>query len=97
MPDGQYPRVVWWDQGSFDVRLDLLTGQRTYGISRSRATPEESFRVLTTSKTPPKLRRFNMGVVDALVEAGGLRFQFQRNRLAAQRLGGRLRRSGMRR
>ena len=78
---GRFPRLVGWAQGAVNYRLDLDSGRRWASGRRtpSREKPQDTLRVLTTDKTPPKRQRFRMGVVNVQVTPRDLTFSRRGN------------------
>ena len=93
LPEGQYPRVVSWQQGFVRWHLDLDTGKRkpsrVLGATR-RVDPWKTFRVETTDTTPPKDQIIDLGMVDVSVTEKGIgrfRAQSMRDRSTTSRRG----------
>ena len=76
LPKGFFPKVVSWPQGAVQITYDLTTGRITYkGRKPDKKTPREGFKVTRLTRTPPPPRVLDMGVTDALVTRGSLKFR----------------------
>jgi hypothetical protein len=76
LPKGFFPKVVSWPQGAVQITYDLTTGRTTYkGRKPDKKTPREGFKVTRLTRTPPPPRVLDMGVTDALVTRGSLKFR----------------------
>ena len=94
---GEYPREVQWFDGELSFTHDLLTGNRQVQFLDEPyiGNPQDSFRVIATSRDAPSLQRIDLGVVDVLISQQGIDFvrseseeqPFQRGRNPARAFG----------
>ena len=76
LPKGFFPKTVSWPQGAVQITYDLATGRTTYkGRTPDKKSPRDGFRVTQITRTPPPPRVLDMGVTDALVTTGSIRFR----------------------
>ena len=76
LPKGFFPKTVTWPQGTVQITYDLTTGTTTYkGRTPDKKSPRDGFRVTQITRTPPPPRVLDMGVTDALVTTGSIRFR----------------------
>lgn len=92
---GQFPRIVQWQQGFEQKRLDLITGkvEDTRIRQNFERSPEATFRVVRFSADKPRPRRLRLGRVSLSVSGSGLRFEAERTtpeRLRDNRFRGRM-------
>ncbi len=90
LPEGEFPKVVTWPQGQFQVRIDLQTGAKVFLPRKSPGgvTPREGFRVVSTSKERPREQLFQQGAVAIKVTPSKLSFSGRRGvRLFRRRTG----------
>ena len=76
LPRGVFPLKAQWVQGKSIVTFNFLTGAAHFSANKGKATvdPNETFRVLSTTKTPPKRTRLPLGIVSVQVTRRGLFF-----------------------
>ena len=77
LPPGVFPRRAEWVQGKTIVTYDFQSGKARFSANKGKATvaPNESFRLLSTTKQPPKRRRLSLGIVAVDVTRRGLVFK----------------------
>jgi hypothetical protein len=76
IPKGFFPKVVTWPQGAVQITYDLTTGTTTYkSRTPDKKSPRDGFRVTRLTRTPPPPRILDMGVTDALVTTGSIKFR----------------------
>ncbi|MCY3543794.1 MAG: hypothetical protein OXH22_07120, partial [Chloroflexi bacterium] len=73
---GEYPREVEWLEGDLRYTQDLITGNRQVRFANqpSRLKPEDTFRVIATSREVPSVQRIDLGETDVYISQQGLRF-----------------------
>lgn len=74
---GEFPRVVTWQQGLFNITVDIDKGTRTFskaGSTGKAVTPNSTFTVLTKDKSRPVGRVFRQGAVDLQVTPRSISF-----------------------
>jgi hypothetical protein len=85
IPKGFFPKVVTWPQGAVQITYDLTTGTTTYkGRTPDKKSPRDGFTVTRLTRTPPPPRILDMGVTDALVTTGSIRFRRSRSAKASK-------------
>ena len=84
----RHPRVVEWQQGVVNTRLDIDTGIRTHTKARVKAKnvkPKDTFQVVGYDNSPPVPKSYDMGIVRVEVTPQGVEFKrraFPRKRSA---------------
>ena len=73
---GEYPREVEWLEGDLRYTQDLITGNKQVRFANqpSRLKPEDTFRVIATSKELPSIQKIDLGETDVFISQQGLRF-----------------------
>lgn len=75
---GEFPRVVTWQQGLFDVTVDIDKGVRSFqkaSTTGKKVTPDSTFKIVSKDKTRPTPKVFRQGVVDLTVTPNSLAFK----------------------
>ena len=93
LPAGVFPRELTWKQGFMTVTHDLFTNERSFRRSSTSGTPEDTFKVVATTKRRPPEQQFKLGIVRVIVTGKGLRYHLAklprspRARMPRQRMG----------
>lgn len=71
-----FPRTIQWQQGSIIFRRDLVTGRQKISIAEipHYGRLADTFKVTSVSEINPRRNRIDMGGIDAIVSATGVRF-----------------------